>query len=186
MKKTALLFFPHASETWMGFCVGSGLRGRSRLPRVQPEGTYRRGEVEMWGEVGVEQLYEKICNKSQSNFYFSCAFSVWICWSLLTKCLDAYACHVCWVLANSVLGCVCIDLGAPAVPSPRPRSKTSVGVLSSPPGANQGLPKELTCAQISLPPWAWDPQEPSWLPQLRQTQGKPMPLWLQWWGEAFC
>lgn len=155
-------FCPCTLETWMGFCVGSGLRGKLWSTQVQPE-------VGTEDLISVGQLYENICNKSQFNFCFSCAFSLWICWSLLMKCLDPHTCRACWVLANSVHGCVCMDLGVPAVPRPWSSSEAvlgwwhdaSVWALGSPPRWKKGLPRELTHAQIFLPPWVWEWQEPS-------------------------
>lgn len=162
---------------------------------VQPEDTYRRREVQMWGEVGVEQLYEKICNKSRSNFYFSCAFPVQICRSLLTKCMDPYACCACWMLANLVHGYVCINPGAPDVPSPQPWSQAvlkwwhrdSMCETSSPPRGNQGLSAKRADSCPNLPPSLGLGAAGAFLaPQLRKTQGTPMPVWLQWWGECLC
>lgn len=179
MKKTALLFSP---MFWKhGWDFVSALAWEAAHGYHWSSQKAHRGGGEVWGEVSVEQLYEKICNKSQSNFYFSCAFSVWMCWSLLKKCLDPCASCGCWVLANSVHAYGCVDLAAPAVPKPWPWSEAVLGwwhyasmwAFSSPPGGNQGLPRKLTRAQISLPPWSWELEEPSWLLSLDRPKENP-------------
>lgn len=179
--KTAVLFSPILWKHRWDFVSALAWEGRSWLTWVQPEDTYRRWEVQMWGEVGVEQLYEKICNKSRSNFYFSCAFPIQICRSLLTKCLDPLA-----VLAEC-LQTLCMDVSASIqelllcqAPSPGLKLCWSGGTVTPcerpallPGETRVCLPRELTHAQISLPPWAWELQEPSWLLSSERPKKRP-------------